>query len=161
MNTNNNLDLNTIKAITNLYAAALKDRLEDNNTNASHKLSNSIRDIVKYDGKYLTVSIQLEDYWKYVENGRRSGKFPPIDEIKKWISVKPVIPRGKSGKIPTENQLAFLIGRKISKKGTRPQPFVAPTTRDFGLVDKIVAALNKAFTEEINKDIEQLKDNQK
>lgn len=154
----NSLDLNTIKEITNLFAAALKDKLEENGSNATHQLSNSIKDIVKFDGKYLTVSIQLEDYYKYVENGRRSGKFPPIDEIKKWISVKPVIPRGKSGKIPTENQLAFLIGRKISKKGTRPQPFVAPTTRDFGLVDKIVAALNKAFTEEINKAVsEELK----
>lgn len=154
----NSLDLNTIKEITNLFAAALKDRLEENGSNATHQLSNSIKDIVKFDGKYLTVSIQLEDYYKYVENGRKAGKFPPVDAIKKWITIKPVIPRGKNGKVPTENQLAYLIGRKIAREGTRANPFLEPTIRDFKLVDKIYAAVNSMLTDEINKAVsEELK----
>ena len=144
----NSLDLNTIKEITNLFAAALKDRLEENGSNATHQLSNSIKDIVKFDGKYLTVSIQLEDYYKYVENGRKAGKFPPVDAIKKWITIKPVIPSGKNGKLPTENQLAYLIGRKIAREGTRANPFLAPTIRDFKLVDKIYAAVNSMLINE-------------
>ena len=56
----NSLDLNTIKDITNLFAAALKDRLADDNSIATGTLANSIKDIVKFDGKYLTVYIQLE-----------------------------------------------------------------------------------------------------
>lgn len=154
----NSLDLNTIKEITNLFAAALKDKLEENGSNATHKLSNSIKDIVKFDGKYLTVSIQLEDYYKWVENGRKAGKFPPVDAIKKWITIKPVIPRGKNGKVPTENQLAYLIGRKIAREGTRANPFLEPTIRDFKLVDKIYAAVNNMLTDEINKAVsEELK----
>lgn len=154
----NSLDLNTIKEITNLFAAALKDKLEENGSNATHQLSNSIKDIVKFDGKYLTVSIQLEDYYKYVENGRKAGKFPPVDAIKKWITIKPVIPRGKNGKVPTENQLTYLIGRKIAREGTRANPFLAPTIRDFKLVDKIYAAVNSMLTDEINKAVsEELK----
>lgn len=147
----NSLDLNTIKEITNLFAAALKDKLEENGSNATHQLSNSIKDIVKFDGKYLTVSIQLEDYYKWVENGRKAGKFPPVDAIKKWITIKPVIPRGKNGKVPTENQLSYLIGRKIAREGTRANPFLEPTIRDFKLVDKIYAAVNSMLTDEINK----------
>lgn len=154
----NSLDLNTIKEITNLFAAALKDKLEENGSNATHQLSNSIKDIVKFDGKYLTVSIQLEDYYKYVENGRKAGKFPPVDAIKKWITIKPVIPRGKNGKVPTENQLSYLIGRKIAREGTRGNPFLEPTIRDFKLVDKIYAAVNSMLTDEINKAVsEELK----
>ena len=154
----NSLDLNTIKEITNLFAAALKDKLEENGSNATHQLSNSIKDIVKFDGKYLTVYIQLEDYWKWVENGRKAGKFPPVDAIKKWITIKPVIPRGKNGKVPTENQLAYLIGRKIAREGTRANPFLEPTIRDFKLVDKIYAAVNSMLTDEINKAVsEELK----
>ncbi len=154
----NSLDLNTIKEITNLFAAALKDKLEENGSNATHQLSNSIKDIVKFDGKYLTVSIQLEDYWKWVENGRKAGKFPPVDAIKKWITIKPVIPRGKNGKVPTENQLSYLIGRKIAREGTRANPFLEPTIRDFKLVDKIYAAVNSMLTDEINKAVsEELK----
>lgn len=147
----NSLDLNTIKEITNLFAAALKDKLEENGSNATHQLSNSIKDIVKFDGKYLTVSIQLEDYYKYVENGRKAGKFPPVEKIKEWIKVKPVIPRGKNGKVPNENQLSYLIGRKIAREGTRANPFLEPTIRDFKLVDKIYAAVNSMLTNEINK----------
>lgn len=154
----NSLDLNTIKDITNLFAAALKDRLADDNSIATGTLVNSIKDIVKFDGKYLTVSIQLEDYWKWVENGRKAGKFPPVDAIKKWITIKPVIPRGKNGKVPTENQLSYLIGRKIAREGTRANPFLEPTIRDFKLVDKIYAAVNSMLTNEINKAVsEELK----
>ena len=55
----------------------------------------------------------------YVENGRGPGKFPPIDKILEWIRVKPVIPYTDSrGRLPTEEQLAFLIARKIAEQGT-------------------------------------------
>lgn len=154
----NSLDLNTIKEITNLFAAALKDKLEENGSDATHQLSNSIKDIVKFDGKYLTVSIQLEDYYKYVENGRKAGKFPPVEKIKEWIKVKPVLPYTRGKRLPNENQLAYLIGRKIAREGTRANPFLEPTIRDFKLVDKIYAAVNSMLTEEINKAVsEELK----
>lgn len=147
----NSLDLNTIKEITNLFAAALKDKLEENGSNATHQLSNSIKDIVKFDGKYLTVSIQLEEYYKYVEYGRKAGKFPPIEKIKEWIKVKPVLPYTRGKRLPNENQLSYLIGRKIAREGTRANPFLEPTIRDFKLVDKIYAAVNSMLTDEINK----------
>lgn len=147
----NSLDLNTIKDITNLFAAALKDRLADDNSIATGTLANSIKDIVKFDGKYLTVSIQLEEYYKYVENGRKAGKFPPVEKIKEWIKVKPVLPYTRGKRLPNENQLSYLIGRKIAREGTRANPFLEPTIRDFKLVDKIYAAVNSMLTDEINK----------
>lgn len=141
------LDLTTIKDITDSFVNELKAKLESNGTNASGDLSKSIKGIVKFDGKYVTVSIRLNEYWKYIENGTKPH-FPPVDAIKKWISVKPVLPRPlKSGKLPTDNQLAYLIGRKISKVGTKAKPFLKPTITDFDLINKVynevVDLLNK------------------
>ena len=75
------------------------------------------------------ISVSLENYWKYIEAGRRAGaKMPPLDAIEKWINVKQIIPHSmtlKSGKtvIPSVKQLSFLIARKISRDGIRPRPF--------------------------------------
>lgn len=142
------LDLTTIQDITNNFVVELKNKLKANDSYASGDLVNSIRGIVKQNGKYILISIQLEDYWQYVEYGRRAGKYPPINAIKNWISVKPVLPRPlKSGKLPTTNQLAFLIARKISKVGIKPKPFLKPTITDFDLINKVynevVNLLNK------------------
>lgn len=141
------LDLTTIQDITNNFVVELKNKLKANDSYASGDLVNSIRGVVKQNGKYIVISIQLEDYWKYIENGTKPH-FPPVDAIKKWISVKPVLPRPtKSGKLPTANQLAFLIARKISKVGIKPKPFLKPTITDFDLINKVynevVNLLNK------------------
>ena len=141
------LELTTIKKITDDFVVELKNKLKANDSYASGDLVNSIRGVVKQNGKYIVISIQLEDYWKYIENGTKPH-WPPVDAIKKWISVKPILPRPlKSGKLPTDNQLAYLIGRKISKVGTKAKPFLKPTITDFDLINKVynevVNLLNK------------------
>jgi hypothetical protein len=81
-------------------------------------LINSIETRVVVDDKSYKVVMDLNDYWKYLENGTEPH-WPPVDAIRSWISYKPVLPRpGKDGRLPTPNQLAFLIGRKIAREGT-------------------------------------------
>lgn len=81
-------------------------------------LINSITTAVVVDDKAYKVVMQLNEYWKYLENGTEPH-WPPVDAIRSWISYKPVLPRpGKDGRLPTPNQLAFLIGRKIAREGT-------------------------------------------
>lgn len=148
-----NLDLTTIQDITERFCQELKNKIDSNNSNASGELSKSIKGIVKQNGKYIVISISLEDYWKYIEYGTKPH-FPPIDAIKKWISVKPVLPRPlKNGKLPTENQLAYLIGRKISKVGTKAKPFLQPTLTDFDLVGKVYNATLELITKQLEQEI--------
>lgn len=84
---------------------------------------------VKMNNSSWLISISLEEYWRYIEYGRRAGaKMPPLDVIEKWIKVKQILPRPltlKSGKsvVPTIPQLSFLIARKIGRDGIRPRPF--------------------------------------
>lgn len=147
------LDLTTIKDITDSFVNELKAKLESNGTNASGELSKSINGIVKFDGKYLIVSIRLNEYWKYIEYGT-NPHFPPVDKIREWIRVKPVLPRPlANGKLPTENQLAFLIGRKISKFGTKPKPFVYNTMENFNLIGKVYNATLELITKQLEQEI--------
>ena len=108
-----------------------KRKLTDKGINASYKLLNSVETVVKRNDDTFTVTINLEDYWYYVENGRKAGRFPPIDKILEWIRIKPVIPYSDSrGRLPTEEQLAFLIARKISRDGTEPRRVLAETVSE-------------------------------
>lgn len=85
---------------------------------ASGRLADSLSYKVDMGANVYAVDISLLDYWKYIESGTRPH-WPPVSAIREWIKVKPVIPRPfENGKLPTESQLAFLIGRKISRVGT-------------------------------------------
>lgn len=77
------------------------------------------------EGKF-TASLNLNYYWKYVEEGvAPAGKFKnpgwkAFPAIREWIDIKPVIPRPDSnGRIPSPKSLAYLITRKIVQSGTR------------------------------------------
>lgn len=61
-------------------------------------------------------------YVEFVEHGRRPGKFPPIDPIRKW--VRRVL--GITGAAQIRS-VAYLVGRKIAQRGTPAQLFTAKT----------------------------------
>ena len=66
-------------------------------------------------------------YMEFIEDGRRAGKFPPFgigSPILKWVTYHVNAVGDMTLKGMTLQQLAFLVARKISKKGTPPQrPF--------------------------------------
>lgn len=75
--------------------------------------------ILEVNGTSYEVSLSLQDYWKYVENGTKPHT-PPFSAIRHWVEVKPLLPRPMAnGKLPTPNQLAWMVVNKISREGTR------------------------------------------
>lgn len=88
---------------------------------ASGNLISSLKPVsIQFKNNKFEADISIASYWKYVEYGRRPGKFPPVNKILEWIKIKPVIPRPMNGlKPPTEPQLAFLIARKIARDGIK------------------------------------------
>ena len=122
-------------AVRNLY----QDRLILHDRIASGKLLNDIRAHVEYDGQTYEVQLDLWNYWRYIEMDTEPH-WPPPSAILKWIMAKPVLPRPlKNGKLPTPQQLAYLIGRKISEKGTKGIPDLTDSVED----------MNRAFQERI------------
>ena len=91
--------------------------------NATGELISSIRPMTPelVDGTF-ECSLSLAPHWKYVENGRKAGKFPPIDNILEWVKAKPqlVRPNRLDRKELAPKQLAFLVARKIAAKGIQP-----------------------------------------
>ena len=116
------IDLPHVQAVMEEMAIAIRNEYQDNlirnDRIASGDLLNNIEyEITRGDFTY-TIYVKMKDYWYYVENGRKAGKWPPIDNILNWIRVKPVLPRPNAkGKLPTPQQLAFLIARKIGEEG--------------------------------------------
>lgn len=117
------IDLPHVQAVMEEMAIAIRNEYQDNlirnDRIASGDLLNNIEyEITRGDFTY-TIYVKMKDYWYFVENGRKAGKMPPIDNILSWIRVKPVLPRPNAeGKLPTPQQLAFLIARKIGEEGT-------------------------------------------
>ena len=61
------------------------------------------------------------EYSQQLETGRKPGKFPPIEAIKKWIQDKGVF--SAALKEISLSSLAFLIARKIAKQGWKREGF--------------------------------------
>lgn len=122
---------NNLRNVLERYAEAwiknAEANLMKNDSNASGALQRSmvLNDIV-IDDKRMSVTIELEDYWYYVEHGRKAGKMPPIEPIVNWIESKPVPPKVEG---LTVRQRAFAIARSIGENGTKPRPFFEKATK--------------------------------
>lgn len=112
-----NIELSNIEKIANRVVELYRNELDKQGINASGTLYRNTKSRVELNGTQLIVYLNLEDYYKFVEDGRGPGKFPPIDAIEKWIKIKPIIPEPINGRVPDTRQLAFLIARKISREG--------------------------------------------
>jgi hypothetical protein len=114
------------RGVLEQYAQHLVEKYRENlakgNRNASSKLADTVKAEVKVEDTVISVELTLQDYWYYVDNGRKAGKMPPISKIEEWIKIKPITLRsfGKSQKsIPSPRSVAFLIARKIGREGTK------------------------------------------
>lgn len=150
------MEWKNLKEALEAYGQVLEDtyreELANNNAFASGRLFDSVKHIVEVNDTTVELSLSLEDYWKYVEEGRAPGKFPPLDKIEQWITIKPVAPYPDAkGKVPTTAQLAFLIGRKIATEGIEGKHLLdraLETTQDW--MELIDDAIDKDISVEID-----------
>lgn len=117
----------------NEFIAQMQNRLRINKTNASSSLSQSIQPEIKSQRSGYRLTVLMEDYWQYVEEGRPPGKMPPIKNIYEWIQNKKPLQASIANspdRIAATKSLAYVIARKIGKKGTRKQPFISPSLKE-------------------------------
>lgn len=143
-----------ILQVVNQIADAYRETLRQENKVASGNLVNFTTEI-KQEGKWFSITFNLPDYWKYVENGRAAGKLPPISAIENWISIKPIVPRAIDNKVPSTKQLAFLIARGIANKGIKPTKALQNTVNSqlvSDLEDKLCDLIIQQLENEINEE---------
>lgn len=116
--------------------------------------------VTEYNGNLFELYFNLPDYYIFAENGRRPGKFPPPNAILKWVQFKRLVPRpGRDGKVPSTNQLVYLISRKIALHGTQGQHLLEKTLNDSNLdklADNLVELITAQFEKEIEKEIQNI-----
>ena len=123
------VNLDNLRAVLQELAVEVRNLYQDglirHDRIASGDLLNSVECHVDYDGQAFNVTLTLQEYWKYVEDGLQpAGRYgnpgwKAFPHILNWIAVKPVIPRpDKNGRLPSQKSLAYLITRKIKEQGT-------------------------------------------
>ena len=144
-----------IQTIIDNIANAYRQELTNQGKVASGRLRDFTVEVVQ-DDKWFNIVFNLEHYWKYVENGRKPGKFPPINAIMEWIRVKPIVPHPMNNRVPTTKQLAFLIARSIAQNGIKPthalqNTLANPQVENFieQLCNYIIDQLEKQIDEDI------------
>lgn len=118
----------------------------------SHRASGTLQDTMTYvinaGTDSIELSLRLQDYWKYLEDGTKPH-WPPMEAIEKWIEIKPVLPYpGRDGKLPTPQQLAFLIARKISEVGTQGDGLLQESITD--VMTEFEFQLDEAVTRDVD-----------
>lgn len=152
------IDLTELQQVLKDYARdaseIYKYQISLGGKNASRKLIDNVRSQVIVNGRGYEVTLTLQHYWKYIEAGRKPGKFPPVGAILNWIQVKPIIPRpDANGRIPSPKQLAYLIGRKIEQEGIKPFPALKTTQEELDRIyhEKLSIALGHDVSNYIRK----------
>lgn len=159
------------------FIDALQKSLEDKDRLVSGGLWQSIKASTSVYGQKIVLEISMEDYWKYVDEGRRPGaKQPPTKAMLKHIANRgerwnPVaqkisklrknkkgleVKRGKP--LPMDKarkSLAFLLARSIKKKGIKPTYF-ATKVMTGDLMKDFRTELNKAVGREIKIEINEV-----
>lgn len=92
----------------------------------------------------LEVSLHLPPYWMYIEHGRGPGKFPPIEAIQTWMTVKHIVPRENR----TVPQVSYLIARKIAREGTQGK-YAVEGTVDM-VKNEFLPRLYSAIAQDVN-----------
>lgn len=109
-----------------------------------------------YDPSTKSIKLEMLDYWKYVNDGRKPGRYAPLDAIENWIRQKGLKGRDKKGRFITNESFAWGINTNIKKFGIAPTFFVDNTTNrvEKEYEQKIANALNKDYEDYFNSILE-------
>lgn len=76
-------------------------------------LRNSISIITEQTANSVLIDMNSLDYFKYVDQGRKPGKFPPPSSLQNWV-LKNLRPSPKELKSVT-----YLVARSIARNGIK------------------------------------------
>ena len=157
------MEKNTLIQILNNLIERYKTLLEEDNKVASGGLLNSIQGEVRVDNNLYTFVINLNDYWKYLENGVNGtavdngstysfkGKTVNTDAIEKWITVKKIVPHSINNKVPSTKQLAYVMSRSIARNGIKGGHYLNRSLQSTDFINNIIEEFSKQVNIVINK----------
>ena len=116
------LNTNTLQMADNFgfqLVNELKAELFKAGKDASGTVIKTMRHNVKALDNKILIEVEAEDYFRYIDKGRRPGsKMPPVEPIVKWLKLRGI-----------DEKLQFPIRRKIAERGIKALNILAPTVR--------------------------------
>lgn len=107
---------------------------------------------VENSGTEYTISFMVQDYWKWIENGRTPGKMPPVNKLIDWAQRKK-LPSGGNNLKNTES-FAWAVAKHIAKNGIKAKNTLKNTMEDINNIeDRIMEALSIDIDNELTKNI--------
>jgi len=115
------------------YVEILTKYLIQNRKNSTGRLIDSINANITKEAEQINIIIKSDDYLTFVDKGRKSGSYPPINKIAQWARIKGISPNA-----------VFPIARKIFRFGIKPT----------NVIDKTVTTITSLrFVNEIEKEV--------
>ena len=74
------------------------------------------------------------------------------NQVNDLISVKRIVPRAFNGKLPTLNELAYLISRKIALKGIEPKNLLSKAVNTFE--ENYIQLIEDTITKDLSSEID-------
>jgi hypothetical protein len=166
-----NIAENFIEGLAEDLRASLESKDRSKNKSAN-RLAASITPKVNILNNGLSVNIQMEGYWKYVNAGRGAGGVAESAKIEDWIKRKGIDPRSKieewkekrRAKIVKKKRvevlkpisfkkavdmMGYLVRRKLKNKGYEGNGFF-----DAVVTDQRIEGFRKAIAEELDIDFD-------
>lgn len=118
-----NVEPDNLQIVIQDFIKKVQNNLKENDLEASGKLSASIQPLpIQKEPGVLKVSIEIEDYWRQVEEGTKPLGFTKENrkklqpKILRWIKEKPSL----QSKVEASKRLSlsYAIATNILKKGT-------------------------------------------
>lgn len=145
---------NLIKVLEKISDRKIKDlkkELAKKDKNATGNLINSLGYVleIKEDKGELNIEVDANDYYKYIESGRKPGsKFPPKKPIADWMTARGI-----------DKKLEYIIRRSIAKNGIKPTQITEVIFSESELKklqDEIETAYKKDLDELLEKAIKKI-----
>lgn len=143
MSLTKDMDITYVYDLVNTLAQGYRTLLVVNDKVATGKLKDFTTRVEITDDN-LKVIYNLPEYWQWVEDGRPPSTMhrPPALQpaILDWIEQRNIVPRaGKDGKIPSNEELSWMITKKIHKAGYKGKPMLKQSLEDGKqVIDNIV-----------------------
>lgn len=148
---------NTLMKWTNMtkvmeeYSTFVEEKMKEN-MKSEWELPKKIVFHLELSDNIFEITFSAPDYWKWANDGRGPGKFPPFKVINEWITRRKITPYpSSSGKLPSRRSLVFLISRKISERGTEGTHFYERRIDSYEIwKEKIINAITDDISEELD-----------
>ncbi len=122
----------------NELISKFRANLQKNKSLASRRLYSEIEPDISPTKTGYSLQIKMLDYYKWIEDGRPPTKTntpsnPTLQKsIEQWIINKGIQTRTSKNqsRAASVKSLAYVIARKIHRKGTKARPFISPALND-------------------------------